>query len=191
LTRPGPKLGTVAIAVSLVAIPATAAEIVHYPQVDGPDIITIAGVNPLEALLPQFFIPYDPTGTKTWPKAPAPDYPGRYAGIGREIQRQQRKEEEARYAFPGVLGKAMPINPQNWDNFLANTPRSTNIEDRRFSDPTMQGDVSIPSYQEGGRAVYQIGGRATADAQASPAWRRTSSKVRRAATYSSGLRRNP
>jgi hypothetical protein len=71
LTRPGPKLGTVAIAVSLVAIPATAAEIVHLE-------------TPPEVLLPQFYVPYDPKGIKTWPKAPDPQVPGGYTSIGRD-----------------------------------------------------------------------------------------------------------
>jgi hypothetical protein len=39
-----PKLGTMAIAVYLVATPATAAEFKRAPKADGPDIITISGV---------------------------------------------------------------------------------------------------------------------------------------------------
>jgi hypothetical protein len=45
MTRPmtRPKLGTIAIAVCLVAMPAAAAEFTRTPQADGPDVITIRG----------------------------------------------------------------------------------------------------------------------------------------------------
>ena len=44
MTRPRPRLGTIAIAVYFVATPATAAEFKRTPQANGPDIITISGV---------------------------------------------------------------------------------------------------------------------------------------------------
>ena len=43
MTRPRPKIGTIAIAVYLVATPAAAAEITHRPQPKGPDVISISG----------------------------------------------------------------------------------------------------------------------------------------------------
>jgi hypothetical protein len=43
VTRPRPKIGTIAIAVYLVATPAAAAEITHRPQPKGPDVISISG----------------------------------------------------------------------------------------------------------------------------------------------------
>jgi len=46
------------------------------------------------------------------------------------------------------------INPQNWDNFIANTPRSTHIEDRRFYDPTKDETTGTTGFEEGGRAVH-------------------------------------
>jgi len=116
-------------------------------------------VIPLEGA--QFFVPtYDPKGKSGWPKIPAPDVPGQYESVAREIRRQQAEESERRRTYNSMmrgieLGTVPKVNPQAWDNFIANTPRSTNIEDRRTADPTMQGDVSIPSHQEGGRAVYQ------------------------------------
>ena len=40
MTRPRPKLGTIAIAVCLVATPAAAAEITHTPRPNGPEVIS-------------------------------------------------------------------------------------------------------------------------------------------------------
>ena len=44
MTRPRPKLGTIAIAVYLLATPAAAAEFTHRQQANGPDVIAISGV---------------------------------------------------------------------------------------------------------------------------------------------------
>src|SRR5262245_36818403 len=114
-------------------------------------------VIPLEEA--QFYIPYDPRGTKTWPKAPTPDFPGRYAGVGRELMRQTRKAEEAAMAdaVPKELfGMGMRVNPQNWDNFIANTPRSTHIEDRRFYDPTKDETTGTTGFEEGGDVMKPV-----------------------------------
>jgi len=117
------------------------------------------------ALEPQFYVPNDPKGTKTWPKAPDPEVRGGYTSVGREMMRQQREEWEANrrgYNVPKRLFETLGlrINPQNWDNFIANAPRSTNIEDRRFSDPTRDETVGGAGYDEGGRVYFQEGGRA-------------------------------
>jgi hypothetical protein len=37
------------------------------------------------------------------------------------------------------IGNAVRINPQAWERFLRESPRSTHVEDRRQNDPTMFG----------------------------------------------------
>jgi hypothetical protein len=72
---------------------------------------------------PGTVVPYMPPGGGgdfgRWPKVPAPDYPGRYAGLGREMKRQMR---EAQNPSPGMMDMIdsgrLPLNEANWNRML-------------------------------------------------------------------------
>jgi hypothetical protein len=107
-----------------------------------------------------FFVPQGSRGNDfgRWPQAPAPDYPGHYAGYGREVTRRLYDQQRSSKAIRDLVESGqLRVNAQNWENFLKNAPRSTNIEDRRFYDPTKDEAMGSKGYQEGGR-VYAEGG---------------------------------
>lgn len=71
-----------------------------------------------------------------WPKVPAPEYPGRFGGVEREILRQTR---DAQYAVPGLMDMVdsgqLRLNDANWNRML-NDPSliaqgQSRMEDRR------------------------------------------------------------
>jgi hypothetical protein len=57
--------------------------------------------------------------------------------MGREILRQTW-EEEVRQSYLAMREMGKMINAKNWERFLREQTPSTNIEDRRTYDPTMQ-----------------------------------------------------
>jgi len=98
---------------------------------------------------PEFFVP-DQSGTVVphmpqpgkgknvdrWPKIPAVNYPGRYGGVEREIERQTR---EAQNPMPSLIdlidSGRLPLNAANWHQLINNPSLialgQSRIEDRR------------------------------------------------------------
>lgn len=85
--------------------------------------------------VPGAIVPYVPPigkGSKSWPKAPTPDYPGMYAGYGREIQRQNRERQNLAPLLMQMIDTgALKLNEKAWDDFIKAQKPSKNIEDRR------------------------------------------------------------
>jgi hypothetical protein len=113
---------------------------------------------------PEYFVPDEP-GTilphmpqpgkggniDRWPKVPAPEYPGRFGGLEREIRRQTR---EAQNAEPGLMemidSERMRLNEANWRRMLSD-PRlialgQPRLEDRR--QPSDYGPWDIPAIDQ-------------------------------------------
>jgi len=50
-----------------------------------------------------------------WPKLPTPDYPGRYAGVGREMKRQMREAQNPMPSLMDLIDSGrLPLNAANW-----------------------------------------------------------------------------
>lgn len=91
---------------------------------------------------PQYFVP--PRGKGNFPQVRTPDYPGRYAGLGREMMRLQRDYSQ----MPDIR-----VDRERMRQWLADQPLSTNIEDRRGHDPTMDESLGpTMGYATGGLA---------------------------------------
>ena len=99
---------------------------------------------------PQYYVP--PRGKANFPQGPTPDYPGRYAGLGREMMRAQRD----RSAVPDIR-----VDRERMREWLARQPLSENIEDRRGYDPTMDNTLGpTMGYARGGLANPVLGSSA-------------------------------
>ena len=103
---------------------------------------------------PEFFIPDEP-GTVVphmpqtggggdfgrWPKLPTPDYPGRYAGVGREMKRQMREAQNPVPTLMDMIDSGrLPLNEANWrammnDPGLIALGRSRMEDNRQGIDP--------------------------------------------------------
>jgi hypothetical protein len=69
-----------------------------------------------------------------WPKLPAPDYPGRYGGVEREILRQTRAAQDPVPALIDLVNSGrLPLNAANWDR-LINNPDLIALGRSRFED---------------------------------------------------------
>ena len=82
-----------------------------------------------------------------WPKLPTPDYPGRYAGVGREIKRQTQEAQNPAQSLIDLVDSGRLRLP-NWDRMI-NDPSlialgRSRIEDRRNPPPETPDSVSLP-----------------------------------------------
>jgi len=111
---------------------------------------------------PEFFIPDEP-GTVVphmpqtggggdfgrWPKLPTPDYPGRYAGVGREMKRQMREAQNPAQSLIDLIDSGrLPLNAANWHAML-NDPSlialgRSRIEDRVNGGPEPAAMAEVP-----------------------------------------------
>ena len=71
-----------------------------------------------------------------WPKIPAPDYPGRYGGVEREILRQTRAAQDIRPSLMDMIDSGqLPLNAANWRAMLNDpsliAPGRSRMDDRR------------------------------------------------------------
>jgi len=69
-----------------------------------------------------------------WPKVPAPNFPGRYGGVEREMLRQTRAAQDPVPALIDLVNSGrLPLNAANWDR-LINNPDLIALGRSRFED---------------------------------------------------------
>jgi hypothetical protein len=86
---------------------------------DEPVVVGEEGPETFVPDQPGTVVPHMPPGGGDdfgrWPKVPTPDYPGRYAGVGREMKRQMREAQNPAPTLMDMIDSGrLRLNAANW-----------------------------------------------------------------------------